>query len=173
LNRPDFAQIDQIKDEICEALTSYSSKIESLMREMKNCDTMCSSLRDDVNRLRNHQMSMKADAQCAFTHKSVLNAGEPFYVFPSGYVVLASALKSQVLPYINEKQRQRFQEIEHLLQTGGDGQTSRQSLQAEMDSLIAAECPLTGNLMIESIDRDFEDGGEAFDDFDVLDRVDV
>jgi vacuolar protein sorting-associated protein 18 len=154
--RPDFAQIDQIKNEICEALTAYSSKIDGLMREMKDCDSTCASLREDIRRLRNYHMRIKATTRCAYTNQKVLNAGEPFYVFPSGYVVVASALKTEVLPYLTDSQRQRVNEIENLLLTNRS-HTSKQGLQLELDGIIASSCPLTGSIMVESIDRDFED----------------
>lgn len=145
------------------------------MREMKDCDSICATLREDVSRLRNHHMRMKADARCALTHKLVLNAGEPFYVFPSGYVVLYSALRKEIFPYINEKQRARVEELEGLIRNDGNGLKSRQDLQLELDGLIAAECPLSGSIMVESIDRDFEDSTEMYDEFESsgVERIDV
>ncbi len=107
-------------------------------------------------------MELRSDAVCAFTNKQVLTAGEPFYVFPSGYVVLESALKAAVIPHLNEKQRKRVEAIEFdlLRKVGAQPDGSKDSLQAELDGLIAAECPLTGSLMVDSIDRPFEDSEE-------------
>ena len=131
---------------------------------MNDCDQACDGLRGEISRLRTHRMEMKSDARCAFTKKRVLSAGEPFYVFPSGYVVLQSALKREVLPYLNEKQRERIKEIEReLKQRGKRTDPKMDSLQAELDGLIAAECPLTGSIMVESIDRPF-DNAEEIDD---------
>jgi hypothetical protein len=181
---PDFAQIDQIKDEICEALTSYSSKIEGFLKEMNDCDHTCDALRGEISRLRSHRMELRSDAICAFTHKPVLTAGESFYVFPSGYVMLEGALKKEVIPRLNEKQRKRVEAIEFdLLRKGPPGNgagggplpqpdgsgsssssSSKDSLQAELDGLIAAECPLTGSMMVDSIDRPFEDSDEIVDE---------
>jgi hypothetical protein len=171
---PDFAQIDQIKDEICEALTSYSSKIEGYLREMNECDQMCGSIREEIARLRKHNMRVKADARCAFTNKLVLSAGEPFYAFPSGFVVLASALKAEVLPYLNDKQRAKADELERLLKVGGS-QEPRQALQYKLDGILAAECPLTGSIMVESIDRGFPLADVEFGDGlnTAVDRIDV
>jgi hypothetical protein len=157
--RPDFAQIDQIKEEICDSLTAYSSKIEGFLKEMSDCDQICESLRGEIGRLRDHQMRMKADARCAITNKVVIGAGEPFYVFPSGYVILASALTKEVLPYLNKKQHDRVMELEGLLKSGNHA-INREEVQAELDGLIAGECPLTGSVMVESIDRDFPDCAE-------------
>jgi hypothetical protein len=170
--RPDFAQIDQIKDEICEALTSYSSKIEGFLKEMNECDQACDGLRGEIGRLRTHRMEMKADARCAFTNKAVLSAGEPFYVFPSGYVVLESALKKEVLPFLNERQRARVLEIEKESKGGRrHDDINMDTLQAELDGLIAAECPLTGSIMVESIDRGF-DNSEEMDDMSYRASID-
>jgi vacuolar protein sorting-associated protein 18 len=169
LCRPDFAQIDQIKDEICEALTSYSSKIEKFLKEMNDCDQTCDALRVEIGRLRTHRMDMRADARCAFTNKVVISAGESFYVFPSGYVVLESSLKKQVMPYLNDKQRARVQELENELNRARGGSrewlpnVEHDKLQSELDGLIAAECPLTGSIMVDSIDRGFENSDEIDD----------
>lgn len=161
---PDFAQIDQIKDEICEALTAYSSKIEGFLKEMNDCDQTCSNLREEIKRLRTHRMKVKSDARCALTNQAVLNAGEPFYVFPSGYVFLASALKKEVMPFLNDRQKERVQELERQLQsinnmatTNAEDESRARALQTELDGLIAAECPLTGSVLVNSIDKGFDD----------------
>ena len=135
---------------------------------MNECDLTCDALRGEISRLRTHRMELRSDARCAFTNKSVLTSGEPFYVFPSGYVVLESALKKEVMPYLNEKQQNRVKEIERDLQSRSNGLAdhSADSLQAELDGLIAAECPLTGSIMVDSIDRPFDD-----DEIDVSNNV--
>lgn len=128
---------------------------------MNECDQTCDALREEIQRLSTHKMQMKADARCALTGKKVLQSGEPFYVFPSGYVFVESALINEVLPYLNEKQKARVEDLRHLLQ--GDRPEKEHAihdydkLQAEFDGLIAAECPLTGFLMVDSIDRGFPD----------------
>ena len=136
---------------------------------MNDCDRACDSLRGEISRLRTHRMELKADARCAFTKKVVLTAGEPFYVFPSGYVVLESALKHEIKPYLNEKQLNRVKEIEQDLLRIVKRDVSSQkidSLQAELDGLIAAECPLTGSAMVDSIDQPFADSVEIGDMLD-------
>lgn len=132
---------------------------------MNESDQACDALRGEISRLRTHRMEMKSDARCAYTNKAVLSAGEPFYAFPSGYVVLESALKKEVLPFLNKRQVQRVSEIEREMK--GFSQLQRQqdprfdTLRAELDGLIAAECPLTGSIMVDSIARGFDDDLES------------
>jgi len=174
---PDFAQIDQFKDEICDALASYSSKIEHYLKEMNECDQTCDALRDELSRLKTVGTRVRADARCALTNKCILEQGEPFYAFPSGYVVLEAALKREVIPHLNEKQLGRVKFIEDELARlsrprAGSGRSSyevakedyqREELRSELDGLIAAECPLTGSVMVESIDHGFS--GDEEDEF--------
>jgi hypothetical protein len=130
---------------------------------MNECDQTCDALRGEISRLSTYQMKMKADARCALTAKMVLHAGEPFYVFPSGYVFSESALTKEIMPYLNEKQAARVEELRKTMMHIPEKQrTSSEydSLQAELDGLIAAECPLTGSIMVESINRGFADAME-------------
>lgn len=172
---PDFAQIDQIKDEICDALTSYSSKIDSYLEEMNDCDQRCAAARIEIGRLRNHNMRVRADARCAFTNTPVFSAGEPFYAFPSGFVFVESALMKELLPYCSESQRRRAEELYRRLTSGTESEVNQQTLQLELDSILAAECPLTGNAMVESISNGFDVDEETFGitPQGCVDRIDV
>jgi hypothetical protein len=174
LARPDFAQIDQFKDEICNALASYSSKIEHYLKEMNECDQTCDALRDELSRLKNTGTHVRADARCALTNQPIFETGEPFYAFPSGYVALETALKREVTPHLNERQLGRLNFIENELEKIRKSQSSEilfpsdiarydyelEELATELSGLIAAECPLTGSVMVESIDRGFSSDEE-------------
>lgn len=154
---PDFATIDEFKEEICQALSSYSSKIEHYLKEMQECDQACDALREELGRLRSVETHVRADARCAFTNKYVLDANEPFYAFPSGYVVLEEALKQEIKPFLNAKQQARVESLENELSQLRKKQVKKNSssmeaaqdnyaieeLQSELDGLIAAECPLS------------------------------
>lgn len=176
---PDVAQIDEFKDEICLALTSYSSRIEDFLKDMNEYDVTCNGLRDEIRQLCEYTSEMKIDAKCAFTEKSVVKENAPFYVFPSGFVALESALREEVIPYLNEDQKNLLSSIdkemldlqkklENLPSDNNDEMKMEDKeiefrineLQYQMDGLIAAECPLTGSIMVESIDQCFCDSKE-------------
>jgi uncharacterized protein YukE len=148
LQRPDFAHIDEFKSEICDALSSYSSKIEHYLKEMQECDQTCDALREELSRLRTVGTYVRTNARCAFTNKLVLEENEPFYAFPSGYVVLEGALKREIMPFLNTKQKARVESIEKELSQlrknkGTHNDCMLEDLQSELDGLIAAECPLS------------------------------
>jgi len=186
---PDVAQIDQFKDEICYALTSYSSKIDKYLKDMSDCDQTCNALRSEISSLNEIPTFVDGNATCSFTGKSVFlpngAKSEPFYVFPSGYIALESSLRKEVLPHLNKEQRDNVTLIDAELAKlksrsiestsyGTEeykGETKfaimeeeenarlrlMEDLQCELDGLIAAECPFTGNFMVDSINRGFED----------------
>jgi hypothetical protein len=119
-------------------------------------------------------MKLKTDARCAITNQRIVAAGEPFYVFPSGFVFLASALKDYVLPLLNEEQQARFSELSKRIVS--EESESRSKLQAELDGILAMDCPFTGSRMVDSIDKGFDvdeaEGLSGLVSTDV-DRVDV
>ena len=144
---------------------------------MSDCDQTCNQLREEIRRLGDFTTTMCSEARCAFTGKVVAEANEPFYVFPSGYVALETALKNEVVPYLNEKQQNKVEKIEKEISElkgqvnptylsadiyweKSEAEYRLEALQSELDGLIAAECPLTGSIMVESIDRCFEDSKE-------------
>lgn len=178
---PDFTHIDQLQGDICLALTAYSSEIEQCMKDMSKCEQVCADLRKEINRLEASSVSLAESSRCASTNTPLLSQesdGEGRYVFPSGHAFMESALKDAVKPHLNEQQSSRMGdivgEIDKLLAqvnnkiSAGEitmrpeEEDHLENLLCDLDGLIAAECPMTGAIMIESIDKTFADDDEAY-----------
>ena len=94
---------------------------------------------------------------CSFLSAKLFNA-------PASLVAASRALKKEVLPFLNEKQKSRVQELERQLEaihskktTNAEDERLSRTLQTELDGLIAAECPLTGSILVNSIDKGFDE----------------
>ena len=143
---------------------------------MNDCDQTCNGLREEIRRLSDFTTQMSSDVKCIFTEKAIVAEKQPFYIFPSGFVALESALKEEVIPYLNDTQKSKMESIEKEIigikknldnttisnefQGGSNDMYRLEELQCDLDGLIAAECPMTGSVMIESIDRGFCDSKE-------------
>ena len=66
-----------------------------------------------------------------------------------------------MLKHLTASEKARVKELQDKLRPLNNGSISqneqevRDKLQAELDSIIAAECPLCGNVMIQSINQPF------------------
>ncbi len=157
---PDFTAIDRFKTEICSALNSYSDRIRGYKDDLAEGELTCDSLSEEIEMLSESRPEVPRDAKCALTGKK-LEKGMSFYMFPSGYAVCDTALRSAVWPHLSEAQQGRVVDIEmrmaelKISDAVGEEREREQEdfgrLQKELDGLIAAECPLTGDVMIESL----------------------
>jgi len=153
---PDFAVIDAFKSEICRSLQGYNVAVSALKAETDDALAAAADLRGKMQRLGAATAALPADTRCALSGKRVVTG--PFYVFSSGYAYLAEALLAHARPHLGEAQRRRVDDVVQALESGG-GTEAHALLQAELDSLIAGECPLTGALMIDSVDKPLRASG--------------
>ena len=149
---PDFVVIDAFKTEICAKLEEYNRNIEGLKSEIEDYTESAENIRKEIGALNSKPMHVSCSEKCALSGAPILSG--PFYVFSSGYAILADALMKHVLPHLSESQRERSRALHDWLQLNQNAPSSERELkQAELDGLIAAECPLTGEIMIQSIDE--------------------
>jgi len=149
---PDFVVIDAFKTEICAKLEEYNRNIEGLKSEIEDYTESAENIRKEIGALNSTPMHVSCNTKCAISGAPILSG--PFYVFSSGYAILADVLMKHVLPHLSESQRQRAKTLHDWLEQNPSAPVSERDFkQAEFDGLIAAECPLTGELMIQSIDR--------------------
>jgi hypothetical protein len=162
---PDFATIDEFKDEICSALQGYSDTVAKYKEELAEADLVCEGLEEEIGWLEKQEVKVGEEDRCAISGKSL--EGD-VYAFRSGFVVRVEEMRRVVWEVLDEKQRERVEWLEAELKSaevdrwdggngGGDGEEGEAKrervleLRKELDGLIAAECPCTGDLMIESV----------------------
>lgn len=91
---PDFTVIDSFKDDICQALEKYSSKVESLKQEMDLSTQSAESIRSDTQRLTNRFVTVQADEKCSICQEAVTK--RQFYVFACSHSFHADCLVAEV-----------------------------------------------------------------------------
>jgi hypothetical protein len=87
---PDFGVIDDFKDEIANALESYSTQIESLKNEMDDATRSAESMNEYIVGLKNRFITVDAGERCSVCSFPILT--RQFYVFPCHHAFHADCL---------------------------------------------------------------------------------
>jgi vacuolar protein sorting-associated protein 18 len=87
---PDFVVIDDFKDEIANALESYSAQIEDLKNEMDEATRSAESMKEYIVGLKNRFITVDAGEKCSVCSIPILT--RQFYVFPCHHAFHADCL---------------------------------------------------------------------------------
>jgi hypothetical protein len=129
--------IDAFKTEICAKLEEYNRNIEGLKSEIEDYTESAENIRKEIGALNSTPMHVSCNTKCAISGAPILSG--PFYVFSSGYAILADVLMKHVLPHLSESQRQRAKTLHDWLEQNPSAPVSERDFkQAEFDGLIAA-----------------------------------
>ncbi|XP_062517021.1 vacuolar protein sorting-associated protein 18 homolog [Corticium candelabrum] len=172
----DFVTIDHFKDAICTSLQEYNEHIESLKREMQEATDSGEMIRQDIQEMRNKYQVVAAQQKCSICSFPLLT--REFYVFPCSHVFHADCLVVEIRPHLSQRQVNRMTDLHKQLGISfGRGFTASGSAsasaaaseasddlaaptvseqaRADLDDLIASECPYCGDFMIRTIDLPF------------------
>ncbi|KIL71799.1 hypothetical protein M378DRAFT_155409 [Amanita muscaria Koide BX008] len=95
---PDFAVIDDFKEEIAHALEGYSAHIESLRKDMDDATRTAEAIKDDIAALKNRFITIDSTEFCASCSRQLLI--RQFYVFPCRHCFHADCLIVMAKEYL-------------------------------------------------------------------------
>jgi hypothetical protein len=111
---PDFAEIGQFKQEICEALTKYSGDIEQLRETMGNYTDSAEKIRADLEALNRRSGVIRYNQQCDTCSLPLLT--QQFIYFPCTHAFHVSCCESSLKDYFKRNPGARAEEEEALRQ---------------------------------------------------------
>lgn len=155
---PDFVVIDDFKDEICEALETYSTHIDSLKSEMDLSQQTAAQIREEIAALDGRYAIVEPGERCWICQLPVLS--RQFFVFPCQHAFHSDCLGKRVLEGSGAGKRRRIKELQAEVSRGLSVGPQRMKLVGELDGLVAEQCVLCGDVGVKMVDEPFVRDGE-------------
>lgn len=160
---PDFVMIDNLKEQITESLEEYNFKIDELKSDMEKFTSNAEAIREEIKSLRYRHGYVRGDQACELCDRPILT--HTFYLFPCSHVFHTDCLLKEMNSHMNSADKAKVQELQRKIRTLAantvgnnakpEDKDTLSALRAELDSTIASECLLCGNVMIQSITLPF------------------
>ncbi|KAH9985393.1 Pep3/Vps18/deep orange family-domain-containing protein [Russula compacta] len=120
---PDFVVIDDFKDEIANALESYSAQIEALKNEMDDATRSAESMKEYIVGLKNRFITVDAGERCSVCSIPIL--ARQFYVFPCHHAFHADCLVGLTKEYLPAHTLRRLLSLQDEIVKGKTGSVDR------------------------------------------------
>lgn len=134
---------------------------------MESYTSSAETIRTEIHGLKSRYGEIQGNQVCELCDQAILS--RVFYMFPCSHTFHADCLLSEVgmMMVYNYQMKKHFSasekaKIEGLLTklralnvNSQNDQEMRDKLQSEIDGIVAAECPLCGSVMIQSINKPF------------------
>ncbi|XGW10958.1 hypothetical protein V3C99_012449 [Haemonchus contortus] len=168
---PDFTEIKDFKEPLCECLKEHSVKIQELQQAMKDATLMAQEIREKTERLRDRVTIVKAGDVCAKCERSLI--GRPFHAHHCRHFFHRECLEEEMMPFLSEESKARLADLEATekrlfaqLQAAdrvptatdkfADERKARfMKVTCDINEIIGTQCPLCGLTAIELIDKPF------------------
>ncbi|KAJ1956238.1 tethering complex subunit [Linderina pennispora] len=180
---PDFTRVDDFKEDICTALEDYETQIQDLRSEMDESTRTAENMQRNMQGLKHRFAILNAEEACQLCDQPLWL--RQFYAFPCQHACHADCLTRKIVSTCNRVQRRRIHElqsqsVEIMKQrrqlrlaplTGKQTGESDEALEAQgrrvrkqLDTLVAGECVLCGEVMIKSVAEPFVTSDLAADE---------
>lgn len=107
---PDFAVIDDCKDDICEALEGYAAHIEELKDEMDEASRSAAAIQQDIAKLSERFVTIEPDQKCH--HCMQVLVQRQFYIFPCRHGFHADCLIGEVTKTMSARGLRKLLELQ-------------------------------------------------------------
>ncbi|SJX65713.1 related to DigA protein [Sporisorium reilianum f. sp. reilianum] len=107
---PDFAVIDDCKDDICEALEGYAAHIEELKDEMDEASRSAVAIQQDIAKLSERFVTIDPDQKCH--HCTQMLVQRQFYIFPCRHGFHADCLIGEVTKTMSTRSLRKLLELQ-------------------------------------------------------------
>ncbi|SPO29308.1 related to DigA protein [Ustilago trichophora] len=107
---PDFAVIDDCKDDICEALEGYAAHIEELKDEMDEASRSAAAIQQDIAKLSERFVTIDPDQKCH--HCLQMLVQRQFYIFPCRHGFHADCLIGEVTKTMSTRSLRKLLELQ-------------------------------------------------------------
>ncbi|CDS81881.1 related to DigA protein [Sporisorium scitamineum] len=107
---PDFAVIDDCKDDICEALEGYAAHIEELKDEMDEASRSAVAIQQDIAKLSERFVTIDPDQKCH--HCMQMLVQRQFYIFPCRHGFHADCLIGEVTKTMSTRSLRKLLELQ-------------------------------------------------------------
>ena len=151
---PDFVVIDDFKEEICDALQSYSRQIDALRQEMDDSAATSQHVRQQLRDLDKRYAIVEPGEKCYVCELPLLMRS--FWCFPCQHGFHGDCLTKCVMEWGGIGKSKRIKDLQRELEgtMGAKGQ-KRDSLNKELERLVAGQCPLCSEMAVKRIDEPF------------------
>ena len=174
----DFAVIDDLKDAICASLEDYQRQIQQLKCGMEDATRTSELIRKDMTQLRSRFGFVKSSDTCRLCCTPVLSSG--LYLFPCQHALHMHCVEVYMMEHggLSAQDKTRVQQVKAALDAaqrqaqdrgragkadgeGGAAPVDQARLQAELDDLLASDCPICGIPAIKLLDRPLPPVGDG------------
>lgn len=107
---PDFCVIDELKEDICDTLEGYVTRIDALKDDMDKTVATAASIQHDIEQLAHRVIEVPASQLCMTCKKPLLQ--RQLYVFPCRHGFHADCLTSQVTQHLPPRRLRRLLQLQ-------------------------------------------------------------
>ncbi|KAI9685631.1 MAG: hypothetical protein M1820_010774 [Bogoriella megaspora] len=158
---PDFVLIDSLKEPITAALRSYTHQISSLRAEMDASASTSARVKSQLRSLDKRYAIVEPGESCRACGLPLLM--RMFWTFPCLHGWHGDCLAKRVVEWGGVAKARRVRELQRELEglAGGSAGVSgargerRESVQRELEKLVAGACPLCSEMAVRRIDEPF------------------